>query len=196
MRQYCDATFIYPFLHEYGKGRRKLSDSSFSTQRNIVTHFSKIFLRGFAKTRYTNESTLIHLFWCQTMKHDMIHLQRYSVQVMNSEGWKDLVKEHPTLLAEVFKALATQQTPPVVLAAPPKKRIKHCPYWETLWRSLCWTFCLRQFRLNFAYLCTIFVPACDTVPPLESWKSPFCMRLPIFLSQPSRLFSDRLAPRS
>ncbi|EYB81547.1 hypothetical protein Y032_0380g347 [Ancylostoma ceylanicum] len=64
----------------------------------------------------------------QLRTHAINYINVNATEVMNSEGWKDLVKEHPTLLAEVFKALATQQTPPVVLAAPPKKRIKHCPY--------------------------------------------------------------------
>ena len=48
-----------------------------------------------------------------------------TVQVMNTDGWKDLVQGHPCLLAEVFRALATQQTPPVVLQ-PPKKKLRHC----------------------------------------------------------------------
>lgn len=43
---------------------------------------------------------------------------------MESDGWEILVKEHPPLLAEVFRALATQQTPPVVLSQPPRKRMK------------------------------------------------------------------------
>lgn len=50
------------------------------------------------------------------------------LQVMTTEGWADLVKKHPQLLAEAFRVLATQQTPPVVLTQPPKKRLKHAPY--------------------------------------------------------------------
>uniref|UniRef100_A0A8R1HQ34 Speckle-type POZ protein n=1 Tax=Caenorhabditis japonica TaxID=281687 RepID=A0A8R1HQ34_CAEJA len=48
-------------------------------------------------------------------------------EVMSSEGWDLLVREHPKLLEEVFRALAMQQTPPVVLQ-PPKKRPKPSPY--------------------------------------------------------------------
>ncbi|PAV67061.1 hypothetical protein WR25_18398 isoform B [Diploscapter pachys] len=57
---------------------------------------------------------------------DEYHLDR--LKVMNTDGWKQLIKEHPLLLADTFRALVTQQTPPVVLTQPPKKRIKHCPY--------------------------------------------------------------------
>jgi speckle-type POZ protein len=32
----------------------------------------------------------------------------FHLQVMETEGWKILVKKHPQLLEEVFKALATQ----------------------------------------------------------------------------------------
>ena len=47
---------------------------------------------------------------------------------MKTEGYDDLVKRHPQLFAEVYKALAMQQTPPVVHTQPPKKRLKHGPF--------------------------------------------------------------------
>ncbi|CAI4231479.1 unnamed protein product [Auanema sp. JU1783] len=66
----------------------------------------------------------------QLRNHAINYINVNATDVMNSDGWKDLVKEHPPLLAEVFRALATQQTPPIILTQPPKKRIKHCtgPY--------------------------------------------------------------------
>lgn len=64
----------------------------------------------------------------QLRTHAINFVNVNATEVMNTDGWKTMVKEHPPLLAEVFKALATQQTPPVVLTQPPKKRIKNCPY--------------------------------------------------------------------
>jgi len=54
---------------------------------------------------------------------DFINL--HANEVMETDGWKSLVKDHPPLLAEVFRALATQQTPPLIMSAPPRKRLKH-----------------------------------------------------------------------
>lgn len=46
-------------------------------------------------------------------------------EIMESDGWSCLVRDHPPLLAEVFRALATQQTPPIIMSHPPRKRLKH-----------------------------------------------------------------------
>uniref|UniRef100_A0A914H0P4 Speckle-type POZ protein n=2 Tax=Globodera TaxID=31242 RepID=A0A914H0P4_GLORO len=50
------------------------------------------------------------------------YINLHANEVMESDGWKILVKEHPPLLEQVFKALATQQTPPIILNQPPRKR--------------------------------------------------------------------------
>lgn len=76
----------------------------------------------------TNESA------CETLiladLHSAEHLKQQAIEyinlhaneVMETDGWKILVKEHPPLLEQVFKALATQQTPPIILNQPPRKR--------------------------------------------------------------------------
>jgi len=43
---------------------------------------------------------------------------------METCGWRSLVSEHAHLLAEAFKALATQHTPPTIMFGPPRKRAK------------------------------------------------------------------------
>ena len=40
---------------------------------------------------------------------------------METDGWKQMITRQPHLVAEAFKALATQQVPPI---GPPRKRIK------------------------------------------------------------------------
>ncbi|PIC38716.1 hypothetical protein B9Z55_010629 [Caenorhabditis nigoni] len=65
----------------------------------------------------------------QLRAHAINFINVNAAEVMSSEGWHGLVRDHPKLLEEVFRALAMQQTPPVVLVQPPKKRPKHnCPY--------------------------------------------------------------------
>jgi len=77
----------------------------------------------------TNENS------CETLiladLHSAEHLKMQAIEfinlhaneVMETVGWKELVRLHPTLLEQVFKALATQQTPPIVLKdQPPRKR--------------------------------------------------------------------------
>ncbi|GMT18075.1 hypothetical protein PFISCL1PPCAC_9372 [Pristionchus fissidentatus] len=61
----------------------------------------------------------------QLRLHAINFINMHATEVMASDNWNELVKNHPHLLAEVFKALATQQTPPLVVCAPPKKRLKH-----------------------------------------------------------------------
>ena len=41
--------------------------------------------------------------------------------VMETAGWKQMVSSNPQLIAEAFKALATQQIPPM---GPPRKKLK------------------------------------------------------------------------
>ena len=41
--------------------------------------------------------------------------------VMETPGWKQMVSSNPHLIAEAFKALATQQIPPM---GPPRKKLK------------------------------------------------------------------------
>merc|ERR1719429_510159 len=44
--------------------------------------------------------------------------------VMETAGWKQMVSSNPHLIAEAFKALATQQIPPM---GPPRKKLKGAP---------------------------------------------------------------------
>ncbi len=41
--------------------------------------------------------------------------------VMETSGWKQMVSSNPHLIAEAFRALATQQIPPM---GPPRKKLK------------------------------------------------------------------------
>jgi len=45
----------------------------------------------------------------------------HATDVMDTVGFKSMVKSHPHLIAEAFRALATQQIPPI---GPPRKRMK------------------------------------------------------------------------
>ncbi|VDD86892.1 unnamed protein product [Enterobius vermicularis] len=68
---------------------------------------------------------LADLHSAEQLKQQAIdYINVHANEIMESDGWEILVKEHPPLLAEVFRALATQQTPPVVLSQPPRKRMK------------------------------------------------------------------------
>ncbi|UYV61388.1 SPOPL [Cordylochernes scorpioides] len=46
---------------------------------------------------------------------------RHATDVMETAGWKSMVFRQPHLIAEAFRALATQQVPPI---GPPRKRLK------------------------------------------------------------------------
>lgn len=76
----------------------------------------------------TNESAcdtfiLADLHSAEHLKTQAIEfINLHANEVMETEGWKILVKKHPQLLEEVFKALATQQTPPIILNQSPRKR--------------------------------------------------------------------------
>lgn len=45
----------------------------------------------------------------------------HATDVMDTLGWKNMVTTHPHLINEAFRALATQQIPPI---GPPRKRVK------------------------------------------------------------------------
>lgn len=45
----------------------------------------------------------------------------HATDVMDTLGWKSMISSHPHLIAEAFRALATQQIPPI---GPPRKRVK------------------------------------------------------------------------
>lgn len=78
----------------------------------------------------TNENACDTLILADLHSADQLKAQAvdfiniHANEVMDTQGWKSLVKEHPPLLAEVFRALATQQTPPLMMCAPPRKRLK------------------------------------------------------------------------
>jgi len=45
---------------------------------------------------------------------------RHATDVMDTPGWKQMVNTNPHLVAEAFRALATQQIPPM---GPPRKKL-------------------------------------------------------------------------
>uniref|UniRef100_A0A5S6PYT3 BTB domain-containing protein n=1 Tax=Trichuris muris TaxID=70415 RepID=A0A5S6PYT3_TRIMR len=45
-------------------------------------------------------------------------------EVMETSGWNVLVKDFPLLLADVYRAVATQQSPQLVMMGPIRKRVK------------------------------------------------------------------------
>ena len=47
---------------------------------------------------------------------------------METEGWHSMLNSHPHLVADAFRALASQQSPPL---GPPKKRLR-----QTTWKSI------------------------------------------------------------
>ncbi|XP_076043127.1 BTB/POZ and MATH domain-containing protein rdx isoform X2 [Oratosquilla oratoria] len=51
-------------------------------------------------------------------------INTHATDVMETQGWKSMILSHPHLIAEAFRALATQQIPPI---GPPRKRIKAGP---------------------------------------------------------------------
>ena len=57
-----------------------------------------------------------------TMKWAIEYINnRHATDVMETPGWKEMVSSNPHLVAEAFKALATQQIPPI---GPPRKKLK------------------------------------------------------------------------
>jgi speckle-type POZ protein len=57
----------------------------------------------------------------QLKMHAIDFINSHATDVMDTGGWKDLVLNHPHLVAEAFRALASQQSPP---PERPKKRAK------------------------------------------------------------------------
>lgn len=49
------------------------------------------------------------------------HYFSHATDVMETTGWRSMIQAHPHLIAEAFRALASQQSPPL---GPPRKRIK------------------------------------------------------------------------
>lgn len=45
----------------------------------------------------------------------------HATDVMETAAWKSMISTHPHLIGEAFRALATQQIPPI---GPPRKRVK------------------------------------------------------------------------
>lgn len=72
-----------------------------------------------------NTLTLADLHSASQLKAQAVHfINAHAAEVMESEGWAELVGKRPHLLAEAFKALATQQSPPLLLCGPPRKRLR------------------------------------------------------------------------
>jgi len=53
--------------------------------------------------------------------HAIEYINSHATDVMETTGWKEMITNQPHLIAEAFRALATQQVPPI---GPPRKR--HC----------------------------------------------------------------------
>ncbi|KAG8330831.1 hypothetical protein J6590_054121 [Homalodisca vitripennis] len=48
-------------------------------------------------------------------------INTHATDIMETGGWRAMIHSHPHLIAEAFRALATQQIPPI---GPPRKRVK------------------------------------------------------------------------
>jgi speckle-type POZ protein len=61
--------------------------------------------------------------FCNVSSNVVVEMSRcsHATEVMDTAGWKDMVQDHPHLVAEAFRALASQQSPP---PERPKKRAK------------------------------------------------------------------------
>ncbi|XP_053200921.1 protein roadkill-like [Panonychus citri] len=57
----------------------------------------------------------------QLKAHAIEYINTHATDVMETQGWKTMITNQPHLIAEAFRALATQQIPPI---GPPRKRIK------------------------------------------------------------------------
>lgn len=50
---------------------------------------------------------------------------RHATEVMETSAWKSMVKSHPHLIAEAFRALALQQSPlGSIVIGPTRKKLK------------------------------------------------------------------------
>jgi hypothetical protein len=54
----------------------------------------------------------------------LLKFKRHASDVVETNGWKNLVKTHTHLLAETFKAFVNQQSPTLMPGGPPRKRFK------------------------------------------------------------------------
>lgn len=61
----------------------------------------------------------------QLKQQSIDYINAHAAEIMETEGYKTLVRDHPSLLHEAYYKLATQQSPPMFLG-PPKKRLKPC----------------------------------------------------------------------
>ncbi|XP_060589968.1 speckle-type POZ protein B-like [Ruditapes philippinarum] len=57
----------------------------------------------------------------QLKTHAIDFINSHATDVMETQGWKTLIMSHPHLIADAFRALASQQSPPL---GPPRKRVK------------------------------------------------------------------------
>lgn len=57
----------------------------------------------------------------QLKAHAIDFINTHATDVMETPGWKNMITAQPHLIAEAFRALATQQIPPI---GPPRKRLK------------------------------------------------------------------------
>jgi len=57
----------------------------------------------------------------QLKNHAIEFINSHATDVMETAGWKQMITRQPHLIAEAFRALATQQVPPI---GPPRKRFK------------------------------------------------------------------------
>ncbi|WAR05495.1 RDX-like protein [Mya arenaria] len=57
----------------------------------------------------------------QLKTHAIDYINSHATDVMETQGWKTLIMSHPHLIADAFRAMASQQSPPL---GPPRKRIK------------------------------------------------------------------------
>ena len=87
---------------------------------------------------------------------------RHATDVMETAGWKSMIQSHPHLIAEAFRALATQQIPPI---GPPRKRIKQ--NWSTgpcaassnvTWQVACWPSTVHTQKLSHLFVVLSFLP--------------------------------------
>lgn len=57
----------------------------------------------------------------QLKTHAIDFINSHATDVMETTGWRSMIQGHPHLIAEAFRALASQQSPPL---GPPRKRNK------------------------------------------------------------------------
>jgi hypothetical protein len=64
---------------------------------------------------FWNSGRKLCILWC------FFFSSSHATDVMETQGWKTMVNSHPHLVADAFRALASQQSPPL---GPPRKRMK------------------------------------------------------------------------